>query len=95
MERQKNNDFINSIINVANEINGHKITTEEQSLIIKKFNQLEGTAFEKAKRAIEAIIDQDISSYEFIQEDSAASMNNLQDLLKQMSAAADKWKKEQ
>jgi hypothetical protein len=93
MKKQTESDFIDSIINVANEINGHTITKEQQRLIIKKFNELEGTSFERAKKSIESVINQDISSYELVQEDSAASMNSLQDLLKQMSAAADKWKK--
>jgi len=93
MEKQTESEFIESIINVANEINGQEITTEQQKLIIEQFNKLEGTAFERAKKAIENIINQDISSYELVQEDSAASMNSLQDLLKQMSNAADKWKK--
>jgi hypothetical protein len=93
MKNQAESNFINSIINVANEINGHTITSEQKSLIIKKFNESEGTSFERAKKSIESVINQDISSYELVQEDSAASMNSLQDLLKQMSDAADKWKK--
>lgn len=93
MEEQTESNFINSIINVANELNGHTITSEQRDLIIKKFNETEGTSFERAKKAIESVIKQDISSYELVQEDSAASMNSLQELLKQMAAAADKWKK--
>ncbi|WP_079577523.1 hypothetical protein [Malaciobacter marinus] len=76
MEKQTESDFINSIINVANEINGHTITSEQKDLIIKKFNELEGTSFERAKKSIENVINKDISKYELVQEDSAASMNN-------------------
>jgi len=95
MSQQTERKFIDTVIELVNQFNGNNLTNEKINLIINRFYELEGTSFERAKRAVKEILNEDISSYEFAMEDSAAAMNSLQDLLKQMSAEADKWKKEQ
>jgi len=95
MSQQTERKFIDTIIELVNQFNGNNLTNEKINLIINRFYALKGTSFERAKRAVKEILNEDISSYEFAMEDSAAAMNSLQDLLKQMSAEADKWKKEQ
>jgi hypothetical protein len=81
--------FVDSIIEVAKEIKGSNITESEKKLIIENFNKKSGSAYERAKTAIEEVIGKKIPENYIIEK--TASLNNLQNLLAQMSSAASKW----
>lgn len=87
-------EFVKSIIDVALRLKGSPITESEKSSIIKSFNNKSGSPYERAKSAIEDVIGERLIEETLLLE-KAASLNNLQNLLVQMNAAADKWQKTQ
>lgn len=81
--------FIDSLIEVAKEIKGSSISDEERNQLIESFNKKSGSAYDRAKTAIEEVIGKKIPEKYIIEK--TASLNNLQNLLSQMSTAANKW----
>lgn len=86
------NEFIKSIIEVASKLKGSAISESEKDRIIKAFNNKSGTAYEKAKLAIEEVLGKKLPEKGLLLE-KAASLNNLQNLLAQMNTAANSWQK--
>ena len=82
--------FVQSIIGVASELKGYAITETEKQQIISAFNDSRGTAYVRAKSAIETVIGKSIPEGELRLEKTAA-LNNLQNLLAQMNTAANNW----
>lgn len=84
-------DFIRSIISVAEQLKGSPITELEEEKIVKLFNSYNtGTAYERAKRSIEEVIGKKIYIENLIIE-KAAPLDNLKRLLAQMNVAANNW----
>lgn len=87
-------EFLKTIVDVAARVKGASITEQERQRIIELFNQEKGSAYERAVTAIEAVIGKLIPKHSIYIEKNA-SLNNLQNLLAQMSAEASKWQKDE
>ena len=84
-------EFLNAIYAVAEKLKGYSLTDSERTSIIQEFNQLQGTNYQRAKKAIESVTGIVIPE-KFQLLEKAASINNLQNLVAQMQSAANEWK---
>jgi hypothetical protein len=85
-------EFLDAIYAVAEELKEYTLTDDEKTSIIKVFNNLEGTNYQRAKKAIETVTGIVVPE-RFALLEKAGSINNLQNLVSQMQAAANEWKK--
>lgn len=85
------NEFINLIYKVARQVKGADLSDTEKSEIIDKFNAMKGTtAFNRAKKAIEDTLGEEIEDEIFF-EAAGGALNNLQQLILQLQATAKQW----
>lgn len=86
-------DFINKIILVAEELKDDSLSHNEKAILISYFNKTTGTAYERARIAIEKAVQKKLPDSRII-EKVASSLNNIKNLLNQLSASAKNWEKE-
>lgn len=86
-------DFINKIILVAEELKDEELTFLEKSMLITYFNESNGTAYEKARIAIEKTVQKRLPDSKVI-EKAASSLNHIKVLLSQLNTSARNWEKE-
>lgn len=85
-------EFLDAIYAVAKELKGYPLTDTDKNSIIEVFNNSQGTNYQRAKKAIEACTGKVIPE-KFALLEKAGSINNLQNMVAQMQAAANEWKK--
>ena len=86
------NEFLSAIYSVAEKLKQDSLTNADKESIIDVFNNTQGTNYHRAKKAIETVTGKVITE-KFALLEKAASINNLQNLVAQMQAAANEWKK--
>lgn len=87
--------FKNSIFKVAVKLKGSALTVNEQSEIVRYFNESKkSTDFERAKEAIEKVVGKNVPLLETFEKSAEASLDNLDDLLRLMRVEAATWNKE-
>lgn len=85
-------ELLEAIYAVAKALKGYSLADTEKNSIIEEFNNSQGTNYQRAKKAIETVTGKVVPE-KFALLEKAGSINNLQNLVSQMQAAANEWKK--
>ncbi|WP_399631691.1 hypothetical protein [Sporosarcina sp. SG10008] len=82
--------FKKIIFSYAENVKGSRLTNEEKNEVIDYFNESKQSgSLGRVKEAIEKTFNREI--YEILLEKSASSLDNIDDLLSQLTVEADKW----
>ncbi len=87
-------EFLKAIYNVAQKMLGRRITSEEKSKLIKKFNSESGNAFERAKIAIKEVTGKPVPET-FLLLEAEGAINELANLVAELHATAEEWIKDE
>lgn len=92
MEEQ---NFKNIIFRVAESLKGSSLTERDLNNIIENFNKSKASnSYLKAQEAIKKAVKQSDNHYHYrtiLEKSGSSSLDNLDDLLRQMKESADKW----